>query len=486
MTASPGRSPPPTAANGAGRLPGRARRSSGTRCRPAPPTGLPSVGSVVERDQHAAHHRARSRPTCSPAPRTGRPSRSGRRPAPSRSPSRSTPTAAGQLVNGANICVDPAKRARVERGQQHLLEHGDRDRAGPDLGQGRTTRAARSILGDSFTWTITASNGGERRGRLPGRRDDRRGHAAGRRHLRRCRAWARSTNVTNTAHITCAIVANVLTCTANGATVTIGATTGTFAVTFQATPTAAGQLVNGANICVDPDINVPESNEGNNTCSDTVTVTAPDLTSVKDEQHGRHGQSSVTASPGRSPPQQRRERRGRLPGRRDDRRGHAAGRRHLRGCRASGSLVERDQHRAHHLRDRGQRAHLHRERGDVVIVGATTGTFAVTFQVDPDRGRPARERREHLRRPGPERPRVERGQQHLLEHGHGDRARPDLGRRRTTRAARSIWVTASPGRSPPPTAANGAAVFQAGETIVGDTLPAGATYGAAERGPGSP
>jgi hypothetical protein len=54
--------------------------------------------------------------------------------------------------------------------------------------------------------------------------------------------------------------------------VTVGATTGTFAVSFLVTPTAAGQLVNGANVCVDPDNVVDETNEGDNTCSDTVTV----------------------------------------------------------------------------------------------------------------------------------------------------------------------------------------------------------------------
>ena len=51
------------------------------------------------------------------------------------------------------------------------------------------------------------------------------------------------------------------------------------------TPAAVGTFANPSNICVDPGLNVPESNENNNGCSDTVTVTAPDLTSVKDEQH---------------------------------------------------------------------------------------------------------------------------------------------------------------------------------------------------------
>jgi LPXTG-site transpeptidase (sortase) family protein len=65
----------------------------------------------------------------------------------------------------------------------------------------------------------------------------------------------------------------VLTCTANGAAVTIGATTGSFTVTSSVTPSAAGSLPNTAT--VDPNNVVNEAVEGNNTGSDTVAVVGP-------------------------------------------------------------------------------------------------------------------------------------------------------------------------------------------------------------------
>src|SRR5262249_11501159 len=92
------------------------------------------------------------------------------------------------------------------------------------------------------------------------------------------------TNVTNSANISCAIASSNLTCTASGATVTVGATTGTFAVQFTATASAAGTFANprgGGSCGVDPNNVAPESNEGNNSCSDTVVATAVDLTATK-------------------------------------------------------------------------------------------------------------------------------------------------------------------------------------------------------------
>jgi uncharacterized protein YbjQ (UPF0145 family) len=92
-------------------------------------------------------------------------------------------------------------------------------------------------------------------------------------------------NVTNSDYISCSIVSDELTCTANGADVTIIAG-GSFTVTFSATPATPGVLANTA--MVDPDDHVAESNEGNNTGSDTVSVTAlaPDLTIAKANDTG--------------------------------------------------------------------------------------------------------------------------------------------------------------------------------------------------------
>ncbi len=82
------------------------------------------------------------------------------------------------------------------------------------------------------------------------------------------------TNITNPANINCSIDgSSVLTCAANGADVTIGATTGAFTVSFTVTPTAAGTLSNTAT--VDPSSLVPEIDEDNNLYTDDVEVIEP-------------------------------------------------------------------------------------------------------------------------------------------------------------------------------------------------------------------
>ena len=91
---------------------------------------------------------------------------------------------------------------------------------------------------------------------------------------------ANATGVSGTGTLSCAISSNTLTCTASGGSVLIAAP-GSFDVTFTATPSATGTFVNprtSGTCAVDPGGAVPESNETNNTCSDSVVVTAPDLT----------------------------------------------------------------------------------------------------------------------------------------------------------------------------------------------------------------
>jgi uncharacterized repeat protein (TIGR01451 family) len=91
--------------------------------------------------------------------------------------------------------------------------------------------------------------------------------------------------ITNSGAISCGISSNDLSCTANAQTVTMAAGS-SFDVTFTATPTAMGTFANPrqAGVCqVDPGNVVPETNENNNSCSDSVTVTAPDLTAVKSD-----------------------------------------------------------------------------------------------------------------------------------------------------------------------------------------------------------
>src|SRR5262249_43701300 len=76
-----------------------------------------------------------------------------------------------------------------------------------------------------------------------------------------------------------------LSCVASGATVTLGdGGGGSFTVSFTAAPNAPGTFANPASggVCtVDPSNVVAEEDETNNSCSDSVVVTKPDLTVTK-------------------------------------------------------------------------------------------------------------------------------------------------------------------------------------------------------------
>lgn len=125
--------------------------------------------------------------------------------------------------------------------------------------------------GTPFTWTMTVSNNGPQ----PATFTD--GQTIFSDQLPATGATygsptpASFTLITNSGNISCSINgSNLLTCAASGADVTIGALAGSFQVTLSVTPTVAGSLINTAT--VDPNANIIESNEGNNTGSDTLTV----------------------------------------------------------------------------------------------------------------------------------------------------------------------------------------------------------------------
>jgi len=127
-------------------------------------------------------------------------------------------------------------------------------------------------MGDSFNWTLMVMNAGLVDATF----------AAGQTILRvpfpagatyGSPTVGNFTNITNSGNISCSIDgSNVLTCTASSAAVTIGALNGSFTVTVPVTTSssASGNLSNTAT--VDPNGNVTESNESNNTGSDTVAV----------------------------------------------------------------------------------------------------------------------------------------------------------------------------------------------------------------------
>ncbi len=81
-------------------------------------------------------------------------------------------------------------------------------------------------------------------------------------------------------NLNCAVDSAALACTAGNTGVSLPGTSAAITITLPVTPTATGVLSNpvAAGVCaVDPDDNVLEGDEGNNNCTDSVTVGAPDL-----------------------------------------------------------------------------------------------------------------------------------------------------------------------------------------------------------------
>ncbi len=186
---------------------------------------------------------------------------------------RIAPTTGGALVNPTGgICqADPAD-VITESNEGNNACTNTVTVTAPDLTVVKTNnKSGNGTIGTAFTWTLTVANGGTVsaafattqvivRDPLPA------GPAYG------APAAGNFVGITNSGNISCSIAGGILTCTANGATVTIAAG-GSFTVTFTATPAAAGTLANTAT--VDPNGNVTEGNELNNTGSDTVIVASP-------------------------------------------------------------------------------------------------------------------------------------------------------------------------------------------------------------------
>ncbi len=170
-----------------------------------------------------------------------------------------TNTATAHGTNGGTTYDSPSSSASYTTGL-------------PDLTITKTDNVSGTdSIGTSFNWTLTVSNSGATDANfangqtiltdvLPS------GAAYG------SPAAGSFTNITNSGNVSCSISSGTLSCAAIGGPITIGPS-GSFTVVFSATPTTSGSLANTAT--VDPNNNVGESNESNNTASDTVVVLAP-------------------------------------------------------------------------------------------------------------------------------------------------------------------------------------------------------------------
>src|SRR5262249_10026066 len=141
------------------------------------------------------------------------------------------------------------------------------------------------VLPNPWTWTLTVSNGGNAAANFSSGQTILTDSLPGTNVTYGAASVVNPTGITGT--INCSIASNTLTCTASGA-VSIAAP-GSFQAQFTATPSAVGTFTNptGGSCRVDPGNVVTESNEANNDCnSDSVTVTAPDLTATKTNNAG--------------------------------------------------------------------------------------------------------------------------------------------------------------------------------------------------------
>ena len=208
-----------------------------------------------------------------------------------------TPTAAGSFVNprsGGACSVDPANVV-VESDETNNACADTVTVTAPDLTATKTDNVGGATsLGNHWTWKVHVANGGNAGATFAGGATILTDNLPASNIAYGSVSVANQTAISGSGTISCSIASNDLSCKANGGTVVVGASTGAFDVSFTATPTAAGSFVNprsGGTCAVDPADAVVESDETNNACADTVTVTAPDLTATKTDDVG--GSTSV-------------------------------------------------------------------------------------------------------------------------------------------------------------------------------------------------
>ena len=186
-----------------------------------------------------------------------------------------TGTATATFTHDAT-CLDDNANATVDTTPGPTVSTAPITVTCPDLTAAKTNNVGGSVplSAGSWTWTILVANGGAAPANfangqtiltdtLPGGATIMYGPAG----------ISKVNGISGT--ILCGITSGVLTCAASGA-VAIAAP-GFFEVSFTATVSAAGTYANptGGSCAVDPNDNVPETNEGNNSCNNSVTVVGP-------------------------------------------------------------------------------------------------------------------------------------------------------------------------------------------------------------------
>ncbi|MCC6616139.1 MAG: DUF11 domain-containing protein [Anaerolineae bacterium] len=145
-----------------------------------------------------------------------------------------------------------------------------------DVGGGTTT-------GGTFTWTLTVANSGTGDAVFPDGATILQDELPATGLTYGAVGVINDVGITNLANIDCVIAGTTLTCTANGAAVTIGSATGSVDITIAVTVDVAGLYTNPTGTCaVDTANVVTENDETNNACnSDTVSADLPNVAASK-------------------------------------------------------------------------------------------------------------------------------------------------------------------------------------------------------------
>lgn len=205
-----------------------------------------------------------------------------------------TPTATGSYVNprpSAAICrADPsfsiAENSDANNDCSDTVAVGT-GAAGPDLTvtKSNDTGDATEVAAGPFTWSLQVNNSGGGDATFSSGDVILRDNLPSSNVTYSASSVSSQVGISGSGSISCSISSSNLSCSASGGDVIMAATTGTFTVSFDVTPTAASSLVNprGGGVCaVDPDTHVTEDDETNNACANTVTVaSSPDLIATK-------------------------------------------------------------------------------------------------------------------------------------------------------------------------------------------------------------
>ncbi|HVN52937.1 MAG TPA: hypothetical protein VMT46_01310 [Anaerolineaceae bacterium] len=197
-----------------------------------------------------------------------------------------TPTAAGNLTNhSATVDPDDCSAERDETNNtaaDTVVVHA------PDLIVIKTNNVSGSVLLNlpgtpTFQWNLKVENVGDASATFTSGKNIFTDTLPGAATYPGSLSPTTSPGLAGAANISCSIAGNGLTCAASGGDVTL-APNEWIELAFDVAPTAFGSLVNSAT--VDPDAQIIEGDETNNTASNTVVVHAPNVRVAKTNDTG--------------------------------------------------------------------------------------------------------------------------------------------------------------------------------------------------------